>query len=292
MGTSEPADVAPLDGGALRAAVGAAWARVDVVASTGSTNADLVAVAADAPDRTVLVAEHQHAGRGRLTRRWTSSPGSGLTFSVLLRPTGVPQRRFGWVPLLAGLALVDAVRELTAVRCALKWPNDLMLGPHQRKAAGILAEVATSGPTPAVVLGIGLNIAATPPDQPAATCLLAEQLALQQPEGSERRSPGRPQPPEGSEWRAEVLVAVLGALGERERRWRECGGDPVAAGLWADYRGVCSSVGAGVRVTLPGGGVVDGVAEDVDVDGRLVVRRGDGSRLAVAAGDVVHARAN
>lgn len=258
--------VTPLDQAALRAAL-PGWARLDVVPTTGSTNADLIAAAADAPDRTVLVAEHQTAGRGRLTRSWSSPAGSGLTFSVLLRPTGVPQHRFGWLPLLAGLALVDAVRGVTDAPCGLKWPNDLLLGDDQGKAAGILAEVAD--PTaPAVVVGIGINIASAPPEEPAATCLAAH----------------GPTPD-----RADVLVAFLRCFDEREAHWRESGGDPLAAR--ADYRGACLTLGSAVRVTLPGEGYVDGIAEDVDPDGRLLLVEPGGRRRAVAAGDVMHIRA-
>ena len=102
----------PLDHDAVRAALVGLWARVDFVERTGSTNADLLAAAtAGAPDRTVLVAEHQEAGRGRLARSWVSPPGSGLTVSVLVRPEGVSASRLGWLTLLAGLAAHDAVRE-------------------------------------------------------------------------------------------------------------------------------------------------------------------------------------
>ena len=164
----------PLDVDALRAAVLGPWAQLDVVERTGSTNADLMAAAvAGAPDRTVLVAEHQEAGRGRLTRSWVSPPGTGITVSVLLRPTGVPPSRFGWLPLLAGLAVLDTVRAFSSASAGLKWPNDVLLGERQRKVAGILAEVADAH-RPAVIIGIGLNVGAAPADQPAATALAAE----------------------------------------------------------------------------------------------------------------------
>jgi BirA family biotin operon repressor/biotin-[acetyl-CoA-carboxylase] ligase len=121
--------VRPLDHEAVRAALVGLWTRVDIVERTGSTNADLLAAAAaGAPDRTVLIAEHQEAGRGRLARSWVSPPGSGLTVSVLLRPEGVSPSRLGWLTLLAGLAAHDAVRGLADVPCGLKWPNDLCWG--------------------------------------------------------------------------------------------------------------------------------------------------------------------
>lgn len=256
----------PLDGDTLRASL-PGWSRLDVVASTGSTNADLVAAAlAGAPDRTVLVAEHQQAGRGRLARTWESPAGSGLTFSVLLRPEGVGPARFGWLPLLAGLALADAVTGYAGAACGLKWPNDLLLG--ERKAAGILAEVAAPG---AVVVGIGVNVASAPPGQPQATSL-AEHVA---------HVPDR----------AELLVAALRRLDVRERSWRESGGDPDVDRLRADYRAACRTLGSLVRITLPGGQLYEGVAEDVDEDGRLLVVEHGGRRRAVAAGDVTHVRA-
>lgn len=261
--------VEPLDADGLRAALVGRWAQVDVVERTGSTNADLLAAAlAGAPDRSVLVAEHQEAGRGRLTRSWVAPPGSGITVSVLLRPVGVPPSRFGWLPLLAGLALLDTVRSLTDAPVGLKWPNDLLLGPAQRKAAGILAEVADAV-RPAVVVGIGLNVGASPPDQPGATSLAAEGATTD---------------------RNQVLATLLGCLAEREARWRGGRGDADATRLRADYRAGCATLGSEVKVELPGGATLRGIAEDVDRDGRLLLLDPAGHRRAVAAGDVVHLR--
>lgn len=272
--------IEPLDADAVRAALAGAWAQFDVVERTGSTNADLmIAAAAGAPDRTVLVAEHQEAGRGRLARSWVSPPGSGLTVSVLLRPTGVPASRFGWLPLLAGLAVFDAVRGLAGApplgaapvgpQVGLKWPNDLLLGPEQRKVAGILAEVADPAGRAAVVVGIGVNVAAAPPDQAGATSLAAEGLDVD---------------------RAEILVALLTRLAERDTAWRAGRGDPETTRLRADYRARCVSLGADVSVELPGGAIHRGIAEDVDRDGRLLLLDPAGHRRAIAAGDVVHLR--
>ncbi len=259
----------PLDAGVLRAALVGPWTQLDVVERTGSTNADLLAAAvAGAPDRTVLVAEHQDAGRGRLTRSWVAPPGAGLTVSVLFRPVGVPASRFAWLPLLAGLAALDTVRELTTAPAGLKWPNDLLLGEDPGKVAGILAEAADRI-HPAVVVGIGLNVAASPPDEPGATSLRAQGADVD---------------------RSAVLVTLLTRLAEREAAWREGRGDPDATRLRADYRAGCLSLGSEVRVELPGGATFTGVAEDVDPDGRLLLLDSTGRRRAVAAGDVVHLR--
>src|SRR5277367_3991151 len=127
-----------LDAGAVRQAVitpGGLWRAVEVTAVTGSTNADLLARAAGgAPEGAVLVAEEQSAGRGRLGRAWVSPPRAALTFSVLLRPAAVPRALLGWLPLLAGVAVAAAVRDVAAVDAHLKWPNDVLAGP-----AGVLA---------------------------------------------------------------------------------------------------------------------------------------------------------
>jgi BirA family transcriptional regulator, biotin operon repressor / biotin---[acetyl-CoA-carboxylase] ligase len=261
--------VPPLDEARLRGALVGPWSQLDVVERTGSTNADmLAAAAAGAPDRTVLVAEHQEAGRGRLARTWVAPPGAGITVSVLLRPVRVPSSRFAWLPLLTGLAVLDTVRELSTVPAALKWPNDLLLGERQCKAAGILAEVADAA-RPAVVIGIGLNVAASPPDQPSATSLADEGVLVD---------------------RTDVLIALLTHLAEREARWRDGRGDADATRLRADYRAGCATLGAEVRVELPGGATLHGIAEDVDPDGRLLLLDPAGHRRAVAAGDVVHLR--
>src|SRR5262245_58214570 len=133
------------------------WTEVRVVAETGSTNADLAEAARSGADEgRVLIAERQRAGRGRLDRSWQAPARAAITMSVLLRPP-VPPARLGWLPLLAGVALVSAIERVDRVEAHLKWPNDLLLGSSARgfgKAAGILAE-AVDG---AVVLGIGLNV--------------------------------------------------------------------------------------------------------------------------------------
>ena len=233
--------------------------------TVGSTNAVLAAEAAeDAPEGTVLVAEHQEAGRGRLDRVWVSPPRAGLTVSVLLRPD-VPASRRSWLPLLTGVALAEAVGEVAGVRAALKWPNDL-LASDGGKLAGILAE-ATGG---AVVVGVGLNVSTTAPELPegGTSLLLAGAASLD---------------------REALLVGYLRALSARYRRWTESLGDPVGSGLAREYLGWSATVGTSVAVTLPDGAVVEGVAEAVDWDGRLVVATAAG-RVELASGDVRHVR--
>jgi BirA family biotin operon repressor/biotin-[acetyl-CoA-carboxylase] ligase len=248
---------------------GGLWSRLDVVDETGSTNADLVA--AGGPDGAVLVAETQRAGRGRLDRTWISPPRAGLTFSVLLRPgPGVPPARWGWLPLLAGVALCGAVRDEAHLSAYLKWPNDLLLGASRRKAAGILAQLTGD----AVVLGVGLNVSNDRSELPHPE---ATSLRLEWPPGAAARD------------RAALLRAVLDRFETEYAGWRNAGGDPVASGLLATYGGLCDTVGRRVRVLLPAGAEIVGVATGVDTEGRLVVATDEGPR-AVAAGDIIHLR--
>lgn len=241
------------------------WRSLEVVPEIGSTNAELVRAAGeDAPEGAVLVAEHQVAGRGRLDRVWTSPPRAGLTVSFLLRPD-VPAARRGWLPLLAGVALAESIAEGTGVLPSLKWPNDL-LARDGRKLAGILAESTGT----AVVVGVGLNVSTTAEELPDTGTSLGRITGT-----TVDRGP--------------VLLAFLRAVERRYRRWTEALGDPVLSGLAADYLAWSSTVGATIAVTLPDGSTVDGVAEAVDWDGRLVVATADG-RLDLASGDVRHVR--
>ena len=258
-----------LDGPALDTALtrdSGLWRSLEVVESIGSTNAELVARAgAGAPEGTVLVAEHQEAGRGRLDRTWTSPPRAGLTVSFLLRPD-VPAARRGWLPLLTGVALAEAVGEISGVRASLKWPNDL-LALDGRKLAGILAEAANG----AVVVGTGLNV---------------NTHAAELPETGTSLSVVTGSPVD----RGPVLLAFLRAVERRYRGWVEALGDPVASGLAGDYLAWSSTVGTTVQVTMPDGSLLEGVAQAVDWDGRLVVATADGPVVELASGDVRHVR--
>ena len=135
---------------------------LDVVQTTGSTNADLLArrAAGQDIDGAVLVAEHQSAGRGRAGRSWSTPPRSQIAVSLGVGVAGLPSTAWGWLPLLTGVAAVDAVRATTGIRAGLKWPNDILVG--ERKLGGILAEVAAPEPAAAAV------VLAIDPEEPIA----------------------------------------------------------------------------------------------------------------------------
>ena len=218
---------------------------VTVVPETGSTNTDLVAAAAaGAPHGSVLVADHQTAGRGRLDRGWSAPPGTNLLVSILFRDVAGPLHRS---TQRVAVAAARACESVAGVRPALKWPNDLLL--DGRKLAGVLAQAgAVDGRVAFVVVGIGLNIGWAP------------QGAARLPRGT----------------RDDVLRALLTAL------------TALPQDIGEEYRHRLGTIGENVRVELPDG-VLSGVAEDVDDDGRLVLATTEGRRV-VDVGDVIHMR--
>ena len=235
-------DRPPLRAGALSHALEPDGWRVQVVEQATSTQ-DL---ARGGTAGLVVVAEEQTDGRGRLDRSWVSPPRAGLTFSAVVQPEQVD----GWVPLVAGLAVANAVREQCELDAVLKWPNDVLVG--EKKVCGLLAEV--SGST--VVVGIGLNVTTHDDELPHDQ---ATSLQLAGATVTDRET---------------LLKAVLRELS------RVIALKPVDA-----YRARCSTLGRQVQLALPDGSSVTGQAETIDEQGRLVV---DG--VAYAAADVVHLR--
>jgi len=258
----------PLDAATLREQLtgpGGSWRCVEVVETTGSTNADLAdrARAGERPGA-ALVAGHQSAGRGRRGRTWTAPPGTSLAISALVRPAR-PLTEWTWVPLLAGLAVAEALESGPGVPARLKWPNDVLVAG--RKLCGILVERVEAPAGPVCVVGIGINVHLTAADLPVPT---ATSLALLDPRGSPRRT--------------EVAAAVLARLAEVLAAWER---DP--AGVRAAYRALSDTVGREVSVALAGGAPVAGRAIGVDEEGRLRLETATGP-LTVGAGDVVHVR--
>ncbi len=263
----------PLNATALRRALvrpGALWTALDVVPAIGSTNTDLAERAArGAAEGAILVAEEQSAGRGRLDRTWSAPPRSGLFFSVYLTPR-VPVERWGWLPLLAGVATATALSRTAGVDTALKWPNDLLVAVDgaERKAGGILAERAADG----VVVGIGLNVTLTADELPVPG---AGSLALAGARTTDRDP---------------LLRAVLRSLDHWYGEWQTANGDPAASRLQEAYAAGCATLGRTVRAELPGGTEIVGEAVAIDGDGRLVLATADGVQQPVGAGDIIHLR--
>jgi BirA family biotin operon repressor/biotin-[acetyl-CoA-carboxylase] ligase len=263
-----------------------------VLPEVDSTNTALLAAAADgAPHGSVVVAEAQTAGKGRLGRAWVAPPRSGLFVSILLRPE-TPPSRWGWLPLLAGVAARSAVARVSELEVALKWPNDLILpgaaeaadsggggnpdadsgyGPD-RKVGGILAEQGGSDTDLYVVVGIGINVTLRADELPAPH---ATSLALAGAKVTDRDT---------------LLRVLLRTFGSWYADWAGADGDAEASGLAAAYRAACATIDRPVRAELPGGVTVSGQATGLDADGRLLVRKADGTTSPIGAGDVVHLR--
>lgn len=292
-----PPKAAPLHAASLKSALTypqGFFGRVEVVDSAGSTNSDLVASASDpqqhVPDLSVLIANAQPAGLGRLGRSWEVPAGSAMISSVFLRPSeqaassprSVPdfaQTGYGWLSVLAGVALCDSLRTLTGVPAELKWPNDVVI--KGRKLAGILAQVVPAGPRASqglgVVVGVGVNVSLTAEALPTerATSLLVEGVAELD--------------------RNVLLPAYLNKFaalyqdfvavgGHADRPLSSC---PSLMGLMEEFMG---TLGQAVRAELPGGAVVHGIAIGLRLDGSLVVREENGTEQIVSAGDVIHLR--
>ncbi|WP_350347338.1 biotin--[acetyl-CoA-carboxylase] ligase [Agromyces sp. G08B096] len=274
--------------------------RFEFVEQATSTNDELrLAVqATDAsawPHGSALVTDDQTAGRGRLGRTWLAPTGKTLAISVVLRgdgPGGValPVEAYGWLPLIAGVAMTEAVRTAVAAASAapgegeddgtgllevtLKWPNDVLISGY--KVCGILCELLP-GPTGerpgAVIVGAGLNLTLDEHDLPTLT---STSLLL----ATGRR-------PDADAVLAEYLRRLIALVDELAG----AGGDAVASGIADRVAAVCGTLGEEVRVELPGDAELVGTAERIDRDGRLVVRdRENGEPQAVAAGDVTHLR--
>lgn len=240
------------------------WSQVEWVATTGSTNADLAARArGGASEGMVRISDEQTSGRGRLARTWVSPAGASLSMSVLLWPDHGGEA-WGWLSLLAGMAITDALEELAPPEATveLKWPNDVLI--DGKKVCGILSERIEHPDGARAVVGMGINIALTQEELPVpnATSLL---LA-----GFEVRS-------------VDVAAGVLRHFERLYRKWRR------DADLRVPYQRRCASIGTELRIVVSETETVTGRGVGVDQFGRLLVETAGGVR-AFAVGDVIHAR--
>ena len=252
------------------------WRDVICLAQVGSTNDAAKELASQgAPEGTVLVADEQTAGRGRLNRSWIAPPGTSLLCSILFRPDLLPTQA-NRLTMLCSLAAADAVEQMTGLSVLVKWPNDLIVqtqSSHRssrewRKLAGILTETGLVGDKlVSAIVGIGVNVNVQPEIlphlAPGATSILAET-------GVETD-------------RSKLLSALLEGVETRYQRLK-AGENPRHE--WASR---LATLGQRVQVKTPGG-VLKGVAEAVDEDGALLLRMADGSMRHLLTGDVTLSR--
>jgi BirA family biotin operon repressor/biotin-[acetyl-CoA-carboxylase] ligase len=221
----------------------------------------------------VLLTRDQRSGRGRLDRSFVTPRGTALAISVLVRMPDVPLAARGWIPLIAGVAMREAVAaQLLGNTVGLKWPNDVLVDTPDghRKICGILAETTTV--PGAIVIGAGVNTALAAADLPvpAATSFAAL----------------------GATCDDDALLA--GYLRELDRLLRALAaadGDAIASGVRAAAEAVCLTLGREVAASLPDGSTLRGRADSLAADGRLVIVPGSSaSPVALSAGDIVHLR--
>lgn len=267
------------------------WIRVEVRDTVASTNAELLA---DPRPWHALTTDHQVAGRGRLTRVWETPAGMAVALSACVPAPQARAADWGWLPLLTGLAVRDALGSLAdearrrgeqappADAFVLKWPNDVLVAvDDERKVCGVLCELAPAGPGrpggtagrgaagrpgPLAVLGLGINVHQQRADLPVETATSLDLVGL-------------------ATDREQVVAAVLRALARRHAQWAT---PSRMSGLVRDYAEACVTLGRQVAISLPDGQVQTGEAVRVDGAGRLVIRTVDGE-VTHAAGDVVHA---
>ncbi len=216
------------------------------------------------PEGTIVLAEEMNRGRGRMGREWIATKG-GLWLTIILKPRKI--RYLQLLSLVAGISIVEALEELLGIKTALKWPNDILY--NDLKIAGILVEGKVEADiVDYILLGIGLNVNNELPSQlEDKATTLADVLGMKLP-------------------RIPLLRAILYKFNKNyELLVKEQYNEVI--GLWKKYS---ATIGSRVRVYLVDGKVVEGLAEDVAIDGSLIVRLANGSRALVYAGDVEHLR--
>ncbi len=229
----------------------------------GSTNDEARCLAAEgAPEGTLVIADYQSKGRGRLDRGWDAPPGSSLLMSLVFRPE-LEAHQVQRLTMCCGLAVVDAIEQETGIRAGLKWPNDVLIGTA--KTGGLLTEIELEGArVEYAVVGIGLNVNLDPAQLPGDLLVPATSL--------------------GHELGSQVLrLPLLRALLQRvEERYTALRAGRSPHSEWA-----ARLVTLGRPVSVSGSGtMLEGLAEGVDADGALLVRVGEGRVERVLAGDV------
>lgn len=244
------------------------WRAVEVVESTGSTNADVaVRLREGTGHGLVRVSDHQSAGRGRFDRRWQAPPGTAVAVSLGVLPRR-PMPEWMWLSLLTGVAIARGIRRASGVDVTLKWPNDVLV--EGRKICGILSERIDGPQGAGCVVGFGINVSLGHDELPVPT---ATSLALCEAEVD----------------KADLVSEVLEDWSGMYRLW-DAGR---VAELRSAYEDSCSTIGREVSVLLDGpGGVrrtVTGLAVGIGPTGEVLVRTAEGVR-GFAAGDVTHLR--
>jgi BirA family biotin operon repressor/biotin-[acetyl-CoA-carboxylase] ligase len=255
--------------------------RIELFDCLPSTNREAVQLAqAEVEHGTVVVADSQTAGRGRLSRTWFSPPGANLYCSIILRMMRPPERLtewLSWLPLISALAAAEAIEQVSSIHVSVKWPNDLLIS--ERKVGGILCESGTgTRADPFQIIGIGINVNVDhddwPPDlRDSATSIWQERKIVVD--------------------RNRLLAQLLLELEQCLDELASHGTDRIALA----YYQRCSTIGRTVQATLANGDVVVGLAEGIGQDGSLRVRpqatqpgSGTPELVHLRVADIIHVR--
>jgi BirA family biotin operon repressor/biotin-[acetyl-CoA-carboxylase] ligase len=252
--------------------------RIDLFEQLSSTNLEATALGESGVEHgTVVIADRQTAGRGRLARTWFSPGGANVYCSLVLR-ANLPVNRMpewlSWLPLITALAASEAVESVTSAPVALKWPNDLLMSG--RKVGGVLCEnIQASRSGPFQVIGIGINVNMAPEDFPSELRASATSLWNETHTVVDRNR----------------LMAQL--LLELEQCIEELAGHGPQQ-LALAYQRRCSTIGRKVRASLATGVELTGYAESIGQDGSLRISTDSGAHrdraVDLRAADIVHLR--
>lgn len=259
----DPIDVAAIESGLETKVMGCGAIRY--LLRTDSTN-DVARKLAEegAAEGTVVIAESQSKGRGRLGRTWHSPPGAGLYFSIVLRPPVDPSE-LPKITLLAGIAIAEAIEETSDLHPAIKWPNDVLL--EGKKVAGVLAELYGELASPYVILGMGINVHTRRAEFPPELQEVATSLAMA---GGRDIS------------RTRLLQAVLRQL----EKWYELFKKGTTRPILDAWRKKCILIGAHAKI-LSGGKALEGTVVDLDEAGALLFKDQTGHIQRILSGEVL-----
>lgn len=254
-----------MDIGEIKESIGNLWGEVFLFEEIDSTNTKGMDLAREgAPEGTIILAETQRKGKGRLGRTWISPPAVNIYLSIIMRPD-IPPSQAPFMTLMASVAAASAIRKAMGIPAFIKWPNDIILG--EKKVGGILTEMRSGiDRIDFIVLGIGINInldtSILPPDVRLIATSIKEYLGKDVP-------------------RIEVLVAILKELDIWYNIFLKKGPRPILD----EWRFLTATIGKRVKIAFLSG-VIEGVAEGIDEEGRLLVRIGTGAIEKVSSGDV------
>jgi BirA family transcriptional regulator, biotin operon repressor / biotin---[acetyl-CoA-carboxylase] ligase len=273
----------PLTRDTIHSTLSTTWLgrRIELFDSLPSTNREAVQLAqAEVEHGTVVAADSQTAGRGRLSRTWFSPPGANLYCSVILRAARPPERLtewLSWLPLISALAAAEAIEQVSSLHVSVKWPNDLLIS--ERKVGGILCESgAGMRSDPFQIIGIGINVNGERDDWPDDLRSVATSI-----------------------WQERNIVVDRNRLlAQLLLELEQCLDELAVHGtnrLALAYYQRCSTIGITVRATLANGDVIVGLAEGIGQDGSLRVRPqatqpGSGTPEVVhlRVADIIHVR--